>query len=159
MRDFSSSVTSVFSVFKSIHKNFYHISMNCDFCTAARFFFAHLEPYHGKLSQVPLHEAFTHRIVVFQSCPIVANRGSNWGNKSQNVTGCNGGCNGSKMRKCLGFNVCNGVTAVSEQHSRVDPALLRAVVLPPFSILHPARLSDSTELVEGSPKSPSSSLC
>ena len=51
------------------------------------------------------------------------------GNKSQNVTECNGECNGSKMRKCLGFNVCNGVTAVSEQRSGADPAPLPAVVL------------------------------
>ena len=55
------SVLSVFSVFKSIHENFYQISMNYNFGTAARFFFAHLEPYPGKSSQVPLHEAFTHK--------------------------------------------------------------------------------------------------
>ena len=32
-------------------------------------------------------------------------------NTSQNVTGCNGECNGSKMRKCLWLHMCNGVTA------------------------------------------------
>jgi hypothetical protein len=48
---------------------------------------------------------------------------------SQNVTECNGECNGSKMRKCLWLNMCNGVTAVSEQWSGADPALLPAVVL------------------------------
>ena len=41
--------------------------------------------------------------------------------EAQNVTECNGECNGSKMRKCLGFNVCNGVTAVSEQWSGAEP--------------------------------------
>ena len=44
------------------------------------------------------------------------------GNKSQNVTECNGGCNGSKMRKCLRLNMCNGVTAFSEQWSGADLA-------------------------------------
>ena len=33
------------------------------------------------------------------------------------------------MRKCLWLNICNGVTAVSEQQSGADPALLPAVVL------------------------------
>ena len=63
-----------FLLFKSIHKNFYRISMNCDFCTLARSFCARFEPFCGKSSQVPLHEAFTHRIWVFQSCLIVPNR-------------------------------------------------------------------------------------
>jgi hypothetical protein len=30
--------------------------------------------FRGKSSQVPLHEAFTHKIGIFQSCPIVSNR-------------------------------------------------------------------------------------
>ena len=59
----------------------------------------------------------------------IVNIAPDGGNISQNVTECNGECNGSKMRKCLGFNMCNGVTAVSEQHSGADPALLPAVVL------------------------------
>jgi hypothetical protein len=60
---------------------------------------------------------------------LIVNIAPDGGNKSQNVTECNGECNGSKMRKCLGFNMCNGVTAVSEQCSGADPALLSAVVL------------------------------
>jgi hypothetical protein len=60
---------------------------------------------------------------------LIVNIAPDEGNISQNVTECNGECNGSKMRKCLGFNVCNGVTAVSEQVSGADPALLPAVFL------------------------------
>ena len=53
---------------------FYPISRHSDPDTAATLFSARFEPFRVNSSQVPLHEAFTHKIGVFQSCPVVPNR-------------------------------------------------------------------------------------
>ena len=37
-------------------------------------FFEHFAHFRGNSSQVPFHEAFTHKIKCFQSRPIVSNR-------------------------------------------------------------------------------------
>jgi hypothetical protein len=49
--------------------------MNCDFCTAAMALLARFDHFFVKSSQVPLHEAFTHKTGFSQSSPIKANQG------------------------------------------------------------------------------------
>jgi hypothetical protein len=111
---------------------------------AYRFFFASLAFFCGrsgpgfarKANRIAPQARHYNAFIIQHSAFIISleeghivNIAPHGGNKSQNVTECNGECNGSKMRKCLGFNVCNGVTAVSEQWSGTDPAPLPAVVL------------------------------
>jgi hypothetical protein len=60
---------------ETIHKNFYRIGMNYDFGNAAMSLLALFDHFFGKSSQVPLHEAFTHKTGVSQSSPIKANQG------------------------------------------------------------------------------------
>jgi hypothetical protein len=57
-----------------IHKYFYQLGQHCDPEIATTGFADWFEPFWRKSSQVPLLEAFTHKIGFFQSCLIVANR-------------------------------------------------------------------------------------
>jgi hypothetical protein len=50
-----------------IHNNFYRFSQHCDPGTATTGFTARCGTFWHKSSQVPLHEALTHNIVLFWS--------------------------------------------------------------------------------------------
>ena len=84
--------------------------------------FAYLEWFVVKLRPsvfIIYHSAF----IISPEEGVIVNIAPDGGNKSQNVTECNGECNGSKMRKCLGFNMCNGVTGFFAVFSGIESTI------------------------------------